>query len=78
MNRRWCTVPKLFNLRKLYEKKFADLCRTHDLKYVQREGYLLVNDWNLSRGVWDRGYKLMAVATFLAIIPISWFWWYRN
>ena len=76
--RRWCTVPKIFNLRQAYEKRFSHLCEIHDDAYITRSGYLLKVDFDLAKGIWKLGYPLVAIATFIAIIPISWFWWFRN
>lgn len=71
-------MPKIFNLRKRYEKHFKDLCKTHDEKYINRDGYLFKVDLDLVKGIWKKGYPLTAIATFAFVVPISWFWWIRN
>jgi|GEM_PF-6267588 len=76
MTKRYCTVPKIGNLRNWYEKNFSDLCKTHDEDYQARRGYQWARDYDLAKGIWKRGKPLTAVGTFLLTASLGWLYWY--
>lgn len=73
---RKCTIPKIFGLREWFESRFGDLCEYHDLAYVERKGLRIVADYQFAKGMWMRGYRWLAVPSFLAVYMFGWLYWY--
>ena len=58
-----CTVPKIFGIKKWFDKKFNDLCEQHDLLYSTRIWHdKVVTDFSLSLEFARRGYHALAFA----------------
>jgi len=78
MRKRYCTLPKdPFGFREWFEKKFGDLCKTHDEEYFigyRQGGCKLCSDLKFVLGIANRGYCLLAMATLFAV-QMPWLWW---
>lgn len=75
---RYCTIPALFNLRKWYEKKFGDLCEQHDHVYYYKIGTKWDADWEMTSGMWNRGYRLLSIVTFFFLWTVGIYYWYES
>lgn len=71
-----CTIPHLFGFDKWYQKRFGDLCEAHDRSYMLRLGSKWKADAALFKGIWGRGYRALAVGTWLFCATIGWWYWY--
>lgn len=74
--RRYCTVPKVFGLRDWFVSRFNDLCKEHDRRYQNREGYQLHADWQMVKGMAKRGYPVTAGITMTVFLVAGWLLWY--
>lgn len=76
MNRRYCTLPEIFGFRDWFEESFSDLCIEHDRLYQSRIGSIWKADYIFVKGMWCRGYKLLAIATYIFLLLFGWLYWY--
>lgn len=72
---RHCTIPKIFGLRKWYEKHFSDLCKEHDSAYIIRYGTRRDADLKFMAGMVKKGFPFTAFFSYIVIRAIGWAWW---
>lgn len=73
-----CTLPKFLPIYKRYERKFSDLCHAHDNAYMLRYKSKWEADMELARGIWQRGNRTIAVATWFFCSTVGWWYWLRD
>jgi hypothetical protein len=72
-----CTVwPPSF--KRWFDKRFGDLCDEHDKHYMLRYRSKFYADNLLVRGIYKRGYKALAIATWLFCQTVGWWYWIRK
>lgn len=74
-----CTVwPPSF--KRWFDKRFGDLCDEHDMYYRMKNKCYVTKqyaDKTLAKGIWERGYKILAIATWCFCQTVGWYYWKR-
>jgi hypothetical protein len=72
-----CTIwPPRF--RKWFQKRFGDLREEHDKHYMLRYKTKSYADMQLAKGIWDRGYKALAVGAWIFCQTVGWWYWVKR
>lgn len=74
--KRYCTIPKIFNFRKLFENKFGDLCKQHDIEYKYRRISRKESDYKMYIGMKQKGYPILAFLTYIILRSFGWIYYY--
>jgi len=74
---RFCTVPNIFGLRKWWTKRFNLECKAHDYLYETKSVPRIKADYIYAKTMWNRGYRLLSLPTFLILYSFGWIEWYN-
>jgi len=72
-----CTLPKIIGLYEWYERNFGAFCRVHDSAYRYKTMSKGRADLILSQRIWNRGYPVFSLLTYVFTSTIGWYYWWR-
>ena len=63
---------------KILGKYIGDCCKSHDEDYVKTVKRKFIGDWNLLKCVAYKGRPFVAVAMYLAVSTVGWYFWFKS